>query len=129
MALVRMTMAEIRANGGGRVDYAALEAMTEADMERHAAEDAVDPHECPPGWYPRPSDVRAYLGLKADELDALLYLPGGTWAAWEGAGEVQDPAGRALCRLLIASPDVLRAYRAWCGGYGEAPGGATAPER
>lgn len=121
-----MAMSEIR--NVGRVDVEKLIATTEADMERHAAEDAVDPHGCPPGWYPRPGDVRAYLCLKADDVDALLYLPEGTWAAWEGAGELRDPVGRALCRLLVASPDVLRAYKAWCGGYEEAPGGVTTPE-
>ena len=80
-----------------------------------------------PGWYP-PGLVRAYLGLKADELDALPLRSWWNLGGPGGAGEVQNPAGRALCRLLVASPAVLRTYKASCGGYDEASGEVTALE-
>ena len=40
---VRMTLEQIRAAGGGRVDLAKLAATTEEDVRQHMAEDGEDP--------------------------------------------------------------------------------------
>lgn len=102
MAEVRMTAAEARARA--RVNQEKLDATTEADIERHAAEDGV------PGarWYPAPATVRQVYGLTQVEMTALLRVPVGTWRNWEQHRGRHDAAVQALLRLLAADPEAVR---------------------
>jgi putative transcriptional regulator len=97
-----MTAAEARARA--RVNRAKLNATTEADIERHAAENDV------PGarWYPAPATVRQVYGLTQMEMAALLRVPVGTWRNWEQHRGCHDAAVQALLRLLAADPQAVR---------------------
>jgi putative transcriptional regulator len=113
MALTRMTLEEITAKGGGRVDRARLDATTEEDIRRHMIEDGEDPDE-EPRFEPvvRPQDVRRKLGMTQTEFAALLRIPVATLRNWEQNRFVMEPAAQTLLKLVDREPEAaLRALR------------------
>jgi len=111
MALTRMTLAEIMAKGGGRIDRAKFDATTEEDIRRHMIEDGEDP-DAEPQFEPvvLPQDVRKKLGMTQTEFALLLQIPVATLRNWEQARFVMEPAAQTLLKLIDREPEAaLRA--------------------
>jgi putative transcriptional regulator len=111
MAFVRMTLEQIRAAGGGRVDRARLDATTEEDIRRHMIEDGEDP-DAEPRFAPPvlAQDVRKKLGLTQPQFAQLLGIPVATLRNWEQNRFTMEPAAQTLLKLVDREPDaVLRA--------------------
>ena len=113
MAVTRMTLDQIMASGGGKVDRAKLDATTEDDIRRHMIEDGEDPDAEP--QFERvvlPQDVRKKLGLTQMQFAELLGVPIGTLRNWEQNRFVLEPAARTLLKLIDREPEAaLRALR------------------
>jgi putative transcriptional regulator len=113
MALTRMTLKQIMAAGGGKVDRAKIDATTEEDIRRHMIEDGEDP-EAEPCFerVVQPKDVRGKLGMTQTEFAALLRVPTATLRNWEQNRFVMEPAARTLLNLIDREPEAaLRALR------------------
>jgi putative transcriptional regulator len=114
VALTRMTLAQIMAAGGGKVDRARLDATTEDDIRRHMIEDGEDPDAEPPNFerVVLPQDVRKKLGMTQTRFAELLGVPVGTLRNWEQNRFVLEPAARTLLKLIDREPEAaLRALR------------------
>ena len=113
MALTRMSLAEIMAAGGGKVDRAKLDATTEEDVRRHMIEDGEDPDEEPHFERPvLPQDVRKKLGMTQTEFAALVRIPVATLRNWEQNRFVMEPAAQTLLKLIDREPEAaLRVLR------------------
>lgn len=109
---IRMTMEQIGAAGGGRMDRAKLAATTEADIRRHMVEDGEDP-DAPPPTYQRIPDVQAIrerLRMSQEVFATTIGVPVATVRNWEQRRTGIVPAARTLLRILEREPDaVLRA--------------------
>lgn len=113
MALTRMTLEQIMAGGGGKVDRAKVDATTEEDIRRHMIEDGEDPDE-EQRFEPvvLPQDVRKKLGMTQADFAALLRIPIGTLRNWEQNRFVMEPAAQTLLKLIDREPEAaLRALR------------------
>jgi putative transcriptional regulator len=108
-----MTLAQIMAGGGGKVDRAKLDATTEEDIRRHMIEDGEDPDAEP--HFERvvlPQDLRKKLGMTQVQFAELLGVPVGTLRNWEQNRFVLEPAARTLLKLIDREPAAaLRALR------------------
>lgn len=96
------------------VDFAMLDATTEADIERHKTEDDETPLT---GAKARlvvlAAVVRKRLGLSQAAFASLLDVPLGTLKNWEQGRVPPDPAARALLVILWREPEAAgRALRA-----------------
>jgi putative transcriptional regulator len=113
MALTRMTLEQIMARGGGKVDRAKLDATTEEDIRQHMIEDGEDPDEEPHfELVVLPQDVRKKLGMTQADFAALLRVPIGTLRNWEQNRFVMEPAAQTLLKLIYREPEAaLRALR------------------
>jgi putative transcriptional regulator len=113
MALTRMTLEEIMARGGGKVDRAKLDATTEEDVRRHMIADGEDPDEEPRFEVPvLPQDVRKKLGMTQTEFAGLVGVPVGTLRNWEQNRFVMEPAAQTLLKLIDREPEAsIRALR------------------
>ena len=113
MALTRMTMDQIIASGGGRVDRAKLDATTEDDISRHMIEDGEDPDAEPRFVSPVSArEVRRKLNLTQEGFARLLGVPVATLRNWEQSRFSMDPAVRTLLTVIDREPEaVLRALR------------------
>ena len=114
MALTRMTLEQILAAGGGKVDRAKLDATTEEDIRRHMIEDGEDPdEELHYELVVQPQDVRKKLGMTQTEFAALLRIPVATLRNWEQERFVMEPAAQTLLKLIDREPEAaLRALQA-----------------
>jgi putative transcriptional regulator len=114
--VTRVTLEQIEAENGGRVDRAKVDATSEAEIRRHMAEDgeaALDEDE-PPAYEQAvaPQELRKRLGLTQVEFAALLSVPVATLRNWEQDRFVMEPAARTLLRVIDREPEaVLRALR------------------
>jgi putative transcriptional regulator len=108
-----MTLEQIMARGGGKIDRAKLDATTEEDIRRHMIEDGEDPDEEP--RFERvvlPQEVRKKLGMTQTELSTLLRIPVATLRNWEQNRFVMEPAAQTLLKLIDREPEAaLRALR------------------
>jgi putative transcriptional regulator len=113
MAVTRMTLEQIMAAGGGKVDRAKLDATTEDDIRRHMIEDGEDPDEEPRFEAPvLAQDVRRKFGMTQPAFAALLGIPLATLRNWEQNRFAMDAAVRTLLRLLDREPEAaLRALQ------------------
>jgi putative transcriptional regulator len=100
--VIRKTTAEI--GQGGRIDYARVDATTQADIERQAREDGTDLREFPPS----PASIRKGLGMTQREIAGLLGMPLATWRNWEQGRTEIDAPGRALLVVLAKEPGAVR---------------------
>ncbi len=119
MALVRMTLEEIKAQAAARSpkEQAAFErrmaATSEAEIHRQMIEDGEDP-EAEPRFMPPvlAQDVRKKLGLTQAAFARLLGIPVATLRNWEQNRFVMEPAAKTLLTLIEREPEAaLRALR------------------
>lgn len=137
--LVRMTLEQIQAAGGGRVDRTKLAATTEEDIRQHQVEDGEDPDAPLPAYQVEPNygstetvvrssrpkgghderagqtnpDVQAIrerLRMSQDAFARLIDVPVATVRNWEQRRTGIAPTARTLLRILEREPDAaLRA--------------------
>jgi putative transcriptional regulator len=111
MAVTRMTIDQIRADGGGRVDQTRLDATSEDDIRRQMIEDDEYPDAEP--RFMRPvlaQDVRKRLGLTQRGFATLLGIPVATLRNWKQNRFAMDPAAQTLLKLIDREPEAaLRA--------------------
>jgi len=108
-----MTLAQIMAAGGGKVDRARPDASTEEDLRRHMIEDGADPDE-KPRFEPavQPQELRKKLGMTQTQFAALLGIPVATLRNWEQERFVMEAAARTLLKLIDREPEAaLRALQ------------------
>jgi len=111
MAIVRKTLSDIQAQGGGNVDRDKVAATTEEDIRRHMIEDGQDP-DAEPGPYEvviPPKLVRERLGMTQSAIAAALRIPVAPWRNWEQNRERLDPAVKTLLTIVYRMPEALRA--------------------
>ena len=88
-----------------QIDWAELDATSEDDIERHAAEDG-DP---PGGYEPRPfpdlKALRARFGMSQDTFAGAIGVPARTIRNWEQGRTYPDPAAITLLRIIEGAPD------------------------
>ncbi len=111
MAIVRMTLAEIKAKGT-QMDRAKVDATTEEDIRRHMIEDGEDPDAQLPtgGFGALPGTIRRRLGMTQEKFAATLGVPVATLRNWEQARVAPSPTAQALLRILDREPEAaLRA--------------------
>jgi putative transcriptional regulator len=114
MAIVRKSLDQLRAEEAS-VDRARLDATTDVDIRRHAAEDGENP-DAPLAQFHLVIPVHAVrqkLGLTQEAFAELLQIPVGTIRNWEQNRVQPDPAARALLTILYREPKAaLKALRA-----------------
>ena len=117
MALVRMTLDEIKAQAAARTPEEEarfrrrMDATTEEDIRRHMIEDGEDP-DADPRFAPPvlAQDVRKKLGLTQPQFAQLLGIPLATLRNWEQNRFTMEPAAQTLLKLVDREPDAaLRA--------------------
>jgi len=102
------TVVRIIPDGGehpmaAQVDVAKLNATTEADIARHAAEDDADAlHDA--AAYAR--KVRKKLGLSQAQFAHRIGVPVDTVRNWEQGKRAPQGAARALLRIIDRSPEL-----------------------
>lgn len=109
--IVRKTLQQVKAEGGGRFDKEKFDSFTDADIERMIDED--------PDLAPRIEDlvpllevrdIRRKLGLTPPQFAKKLGVPVETVRAWERQFTPADPVLQALLRILDRMPkSALRA--------------------
>lgn len=109
--IVRKTLAQIRAEGGGRFDKEKFDSFTDADIERMIDEDPdLAPRTETLLSYFEARDVRAKLGLSQQKFAKKLGLPLAMVRRWERDGTPVAPVVQALLRILDRIPEpALRA--------------------
>ena len=110
--IVRMTLEQIKAAGGGRVDRARVAATTEEDTRRHMIEDGEDPDALLPDYQPVPNVqlIRERLRMSQESFARTIGVPVATVRNWEQRRTGIAPAARTLLRILEREPDAaLRA--------------------
>ena len=119
MALIRMTLEEIKAQAAARPleEQAAFQrrmaATSEAEIQRQMIEDGEDP-EAEPRLAPPvlAQDVRKKLGLTQTAFASLLGIPVATLRNWEQNRFAMEPAAKTLLTLIDREPEAaLRALR------------------
>jgi len=109
---IRMTLEQIKAAGGGRVDRAKVAATTETDIRRHMIEDGEDP-DAPLPAYQLVPDVQALregFRMSQEAFARTIGVPVATVRNWEQRRTGIAPAARTLLRILEREPDAaLRA--------------------
>lgn len=114
--MVRMTLKEIMASGGGKIDQAKIDATTEEDIRRHMVEDGFDPD--------KPFDglreivpvaaIRARSGLSQDKFAKALRIPVATLRGWEQGRRTPDPVAMSFFTLVADDPE--RAFKVLASG-------------
>jgi len=112
MAFTRMTLEQIKVRTP-RLDRAAVEATTEAEIRRHMIEDGQDPgEELRDEDIISPRFIRRRIGLSQSEFAHALRIPVATLRNWEQHRVAMDPATIALMTILAREPEAaLRALR------------------
>lgn len=93
--------------GGGtcriapRADWSRADAVTEADIARHAAEDDADEMRAAAAWVRR---VRRRLGLSQTDFARRIQVPVATVRNWEQGKRAPRGPARALLRLIDRAP-------------------------
>jgi putative transcriptional regulator len=104
MAVVKMTLAEIKA-AGPAVDRAKLDATTEEDVRRHMIEDGENPDaDVRAEDIFSPHVIRRRLGMTAAAFASALGIPLRTLEGWETGRLPIDPPARSLLLLVARDP-------------------------
>jgi putative transcriptional regulator len=109
--IVRKTLAQVKAEGGGRFDKEKFDSFTDANIERMIDADpdlAPRTETLPPYFEAR--DVRRKLGLSQQKFAKKLGLPASTVRQWERNGTPTDAVLQTLLCILDRIPQpALRA--------------------
>jgi putative transcriptional regulator len=104
--IVRKTLTQVRAEGGGRFDKEKFDSFTDADIERMIDEDPdLAPRTETLQPYFEARDVRRKLGLSQQKFARKLDLPVSTIREWERNGTPAEPVLQALLRILDRIPE------------------------
>lgn len=107
MATVKVTreMADKAAEG---VDWARIDAMTDEDIERQAAEN-LDAAPIMTGDEPWAivRETRKRLGLSQAAFAARYHIPAGTLRDWEQNRKKPDSTALAFLKVIAKEPDVV----------------------
>src|SRR5881227_3405325 len=104
--IIRKTLAQVKAEGGGRFDKEKFDSFTDADIERMIDED--------PDLAPRTEtllpyfevrEIRRKLGLSQQRFAKKLSLPVATVRQWERYGTPAEPVLQSLLRILDLIPE------------------------
>ena len=100
------SVVELLADGGTRriaprADWSRADAVTEADIARHAAEDDADGMRDAAAWARR---VRRRLGLSQTDFARRIQVPVATVRNWEQGKRAPRGPARALLRLIDRAP-------------------------
>ena len=108
MAIIKVTKEAVK-RALGQVDWAAQDALTDADIERQVAED--------PDAAPILTDaqtaaamartIRLGLGLSQDEFAARYAIPVGTLRDWEQGRKQPDRTAVAYLRVICKEPALI----------------------
>lgn len=109
--IVRKTLEQVKAEGGGRFDKAKFDSFTDADIERMIdADPDLAPRTETLQPYFEAGDIRKKLGLSQQRFAKKLGVAAATVRAWERDGTPADPVLQALLRILDRIPEAaLRA--------------------
>ena len=109
--IVRKTLQQIRAEGGGRFDKEKFDSFTDADIERMIDEDSdLAPRTETLVPVLKAHEVRKKLGLSQQKFAKKLGVPLKTVKSWERDLVPYDPVAQALLRILDRIPEpALRA--------------------
>ncbi len=109
--IVRKTLEQVKAEGGGRFDKEKFDSLTDADIERMIDEDPdLAPRTETLMPYLEARDVRQRLGLTQKKFAQKLWISVTAVRDWERNGTPADPVLQALLRILDRIPDpALRA--------------------
>ena len=102
MAEVKKTASEARAEA--RADWGRIDAMSEADMRRHAQEDGENPDDDRPFTEPVES-IRRRLGMSQAQFVAAIHVPLRTIQNWEQKRTRPDQPALALLLILAREPE------------------------
>jgi len=110
MAKQSMTLDAIAARQPD-VDFAKIDATTEADIRRQMREEGYDPDEAiREEDIISPAVIRKRLGMSQRQFAAAIRVPVATLQNWEQGRTLMDPSARALMTILAREPDAaLRA--------------------
>jgi putative transcriptional regulator len=110
MAKSRMTLAEALA-APPRVDFAKVDATTEADIRRHMLEDGYNPDEdVREEDIVSPAYIRKRLGMSQRKFAETIKVPLATLRNWEQGRTLMDPSARSLMLIVAREPEAaLRA--------------------
>ncbi len=105
MAIVRQSLREIRASRP-TVDRSKIAATTEADIEKHAAEDNTETDDLS-GFEPAilPQAIRRQLNMSQAQFADALRIPLATLRNWEQGRVKPDPAARSLLLIVARNPE------------------------
>ena len=90
----------------GRVDYARLDATTEADIQRHMAEDDADAMKDAAAYAKR---VRRRFGMTQAVFAFRIGVPVNTVRNWEQGKRFPTGPAKALLRVLDRAPEAALA--------------------
>lgn len=104
MAKSRMTLVEALAKPVD-VDFAKIDATTEADIRDHMREEGYDPDEdIRDEDIISPAIIRKRLGMSQMKFAAVIHIPLATLRNWEQGRTSMDPSARSLMRILAREP-------------------------
>jgi len=93
------------------VDFAMIDATTEADTSRHMREEGYDPDEdIRAADIISPAIIRKRLGMSQRQFAQAIHVPVATLQNWEQGRTLMEPSGRALMTIIAREPEAaLRA--------------------
>jgi len=96
-----------------RTDWAALRAMTDAEINRAALSDPDNPPLAPERQarlkrVPQVKVMRRAMGLTQEDFSARFRIPLGTLRDWEQGKAEPDQAARAYLTVIARDPDAVR---------------------
>lgn len=96
-----------------QTDWAALDAMTDADIDAAALADSDNPPLTPERQarlkrVPQVRVMRRALGLTQEEFSARFRIPLGTLRDWEQGKSEPDQAARAYLTVIARDPEAVR---------------------
>jgi DNA-binding transcriptional regulator YiaG len=104
--IVRKTLEQVKAEGGGRFDKEKFDSLTDADIERMIDEDPdLAPRTETLMPYLEARDVRQKLGLTQKKFAQKLWISVTAIREWERNGTPADPVLQALLRILDRIPE------------------------
>lgn len=96
---------DIRHPGGGRADFAAIDATTDEDIARQKREDDAEANQ-DTALHIR--NIRKRLFLTQEEFSRRIHVPLATLRNWEQGKRRPAGSARALLKILSRSPEAMK---------------------